>query len=139
MSNDSYRNKKIEALSPLVGAPFSCCVAAEGLPNSILNMEPVLFSLAPKIAMRLVVSPHGDTRRLDDFLQNEIGLTKGVDYEQHANGYRGGMLYFDFGSPEIAEKLEAYSKSKGLEAEKPREYMKVQPLPWRQGGDKSRS
>lgn len=126
MNNDEYRNKQIETLGPLISTPLTCYAAPEGLPISVLQPSPS-FPLMPKVCLRIVASMHGDINRFESFLQNDLGLTKGVDYERHHNGMRHGMGYFDFPNPSIIQRLESYTLEKGL---KPKVFAKMSGPPW---------
>lgn len=129
MDTSTYRNRKVEALSPIVGTPFSCLASPDGLPTSTLQpSEPWALPL-PVTYVRLVTSPHGDERRLKDFLASELHLREGVDYQQHGNGYRGGRLYFDFADYSVVERLEALADKKGLSDTADRPLVKIPPIP----------
>lgn len=126
MSN-GYENRKIETLGSLIGVRFLCWSAPEGLPDSVLQPSPT-FPLMPKVPLRIRFSASDPSRddALEVFLKSEFGLTKGVDYERHHNGMRGGIDYYDFPDATMIDRLETYARDRGL---KPKEYLKSEPAP----------
>ncbi|WP_191554152.1 hypothetical protein [Brevundimonas aurantiaca] len=129
MNRDEYINRKIETLGSVIGGGLRCWSAPEGLPNSVLQIEPVLFPQTPKIPLRIRADIYDDNGvdRLETFLKQEFGLTKGVDYIQHNNRNRGGNDYYDFTDPTLIGRLETYAQDRGL---KPKEYLKLENPPW---------
>ena len=136
MSKYEYLNKQIEALSAEIGAPITCWSSPDGLPNSVLQIEPVFLPMTPSIPLRICASLGGGIRLLDSFLKDELGLVEGTDYERHNNGMRHGACYFDFYNPELIQRLETYARDKGL---KPKDHTDAAtPLPSPSREDRSR-
>lgn len=127
MSNNEYVNRKIETLGSVIGGGFRCWSAPEGLPDSVLQPSQS-FPLMPNVPLRIRAHIYDDgVDRLETFLKQEFGLTKGVDYIQHHNGKRGGRDYYDFADPTLIGRLETYAQDRGL---KPKEYLKLENPPW---------
>lgn len=101
LSFDEYKNHAVGTLHREAGEPFFCYHDPKGLPYKIMY-----FPIAPdffpgredepsdlNVKMQLIAAQSG--QGLYTYLTETLGLNPDIDFQRHANGKRGGPIYFD--------------------------------------------